>query len=125
MRIANRSDKFVTFFFVFAFTVVTLCPFAVEASVPAASATELTSADDMGAMQCHVSLCQANQISAARQDSFQTIHDVVAHTLVAAAFGSSALPDPRPVRAGFVRDHFPPTSAQRVPLYLLYASLIR
>lgn len=125
MRIANRSNKFVISLFVFAFTVVTLCPFAVEASVPSASATELTSADDTGAMQCHVSWCQANQTSAARQDSFQTTHDVLAHTLVAATFGSGALPYPRQIRTGFVRDDSPPTSAQHVPLYLLHVSLIR
>lgn len=124
MRIPSRRSKYIVSSLVIFFTVATLCPFAVGDTLQAAGAPELTSGQDMDAMACGASACRSTQISTIRQDSFQTIQDVLGHS-TAATFGSAVLPEPPRIRGEAVRDRVDLRPVQRVPLYILHASLIR
>lgn len=125
MEIPSRPSKRIVFFLAVFFTVATLCPFAGGDTLQVAVTPELTSGQAMDAMQCGASACQSAQIATARQDAFRAIHDVLAHSVAVAAFGSAVLPEPQQIRAEVVRDPADLQSLQRIPLYLLHVSLIR
>lgn len=125
MRDLSCTGRLGTSLLAFFLTVFTLCPFAVGAVSQATGALELTSGQDMGAMQCGTSVCQSGRISTARQDSFQTIQDVLAHPTTVAAFETVVQPDLQQVGAGHLENQSRLKSVSNVPLYIRHVSLIR
>lgn len=123
----RRASQLIRAFLMVSLVVATLCPMTVMVPNPAFGALEITAGPDMdmGTMPCPASLCPSEQLSTARHDVLQTIHDQLAHTVTVLVPGTAVWPEPPLTRARFVSDSSYPRSPQHIPLYLLYASLIR
>ncbi len=107
------------------FVVTTLCPVAVMGPTQAFGALEITSGQDMGAMPCPVLSCQVKHISTARHDVRQAIYDWLALAGAVAVPMTVIGTEPSQTGAKFGHDRFDVRSPRHIPLYLLYASLIR
>lgn len=107
------------------FAAATVCPMALMSTAPAFGTLEIAAGQDMGAMPCPMSLCRSEQLSPARHDILKTIHDQLAHAVTVLVPGTAVGSEPRLTRARFASNFSYPRSSQHIPLYLLYASLIR